>query len=63
MDASADVRREVCIGLVKGLQHIPQRLEPYLQKIIEYMLESNQHAVRGEDGGQPVCGKGGAGGN
>lgn len=43
-DASPVVRREVCVGLVQLLSIQPDRLQPFLYQIIEYMLSSNEHA-------------------
>lgn len=41
-DTSGDVRKTVCTGLVQMLHLQPQRLQPHMQEIIEYMLASTQ---------------------
>ncbi|KAG1677077.1 hypothetical protein FOA52_001247 [Chlamydomonas sp. UWO 241] len=43
-DVVPGVRREVCVGLVQLLAIQPDRLQPFLYQIIEYMLASNEHA-------------------
>jgi transportin-1 len=42
LDASAAVRKAVCQGLVAMLLAVPERLEPSLPDLIEYMLKSTQ---------------------
>ena len=44
MDTEPSVRREVCIGLVQLLSVQPDRLQPFLYQVIEYMLVTNEHA-------------------
>lgn len=39
-DISGGVRRQVCAGLVLMLQLCPEKLEPSMKDIIEYMLHS-----------------------
>lgn len=41
-DASSQVRRAVCTGLVQMLHLVPEKLAPHMRDIIEYMLESTQ---------------------
>jgi len=41
-DASFAVRREVCVGLVQLLTVQPDRLQPFLYQVIEYMLQCNE---------------------
>ena len=41
-DASTEVRKAVCTGLVQMLQLQPERLAPHMHDIIEYMLASTQ---------------------
>lgn len=41
-DSSNAVRREVCVGLVQLLTLQPDRLQPFLYQVIEYMLQSNE---------------------
>ncbi|KAF5838766.1 ARM repeat-containing protein, partial [Dunaliella salina] len=41
-DASFAVRREVCAGLVQLLTVQPDRLQPHLYQVIEYMLQCNE---------------------
>lgn len=41
-DPSSEVRRIVCTGLVQMLHLQPQRLQPQMHAIIEYMLASTQ---------------------
>ena len=41
-DPSTEVRKAVCTGLVQMLQLEPDRLQPHMHDIIEYMLASTQ---------------------
>lgn len=41
-DPSSEVRKIVCTGLVQMLHLQPQRLQPHMHDIIEYMLASTQ---------------------
>jgi len=41
-DQVAAVRKEICIGLVQLIGIVPDRFEPHLSGIIEYMLASTQ---------------------
>ena len=45
-DASTEVRKAVCTGLVQMLQLEPDRLQPHMHDIIEYMLASTQVCAR-----------------
>jgi transportin-1 len=41
-DPAAAVRKEICIGLVQLIGIVPDRFEPHLSGVIEYMLASTQ---------------------
>ena len=41
-DPSPAVRKAVCTGLVAMLMAMPERLEPSMADLIEYMLQSTQ---------------------
>lgn len=41
-DSSTEVRKAVCTGLVQMLSLEPDRLQPHMHDIIEYMLASTQ---------------------
>ena len=42
MDEDPDVRKLVCQGLVALMQNVPERLQPHLRQVVQYMLERNQ---------------------
>ena len=41
-DADADVRKLVCQGFVALMQMVPERLQPCLRDVVQYMLDRNQ---------------------
>lgn len=41
-DAVAAVRKEVVVGLVQLLSVQPDKLQPFLYQVVEYMLQSNE---------------------
>jgi hypothetical protein len=45
MDEDPDVRKLVCQGLVALMQNVPERLQPHLRQVVQYMLERNQARV------------------
>ena len=48
-DPSSDVRKVVCTGLVQMLHLQPNRLQPHMHDIIEYMLQSTQVRPLGDE--------------
>ena len=48
-DPSSDVRKVVCTGLVQMLHLQPNRLQPHMHDIIEYMLQSTQVRFPGDE--------------
>lgn len=42
MDDDGEVRKLVCQGLVALVQTVPERLEPNMAPIVQYVLERNQ---------------------
>ena len=46
-DTAPSVRREVCVGLVQLLSIQPDKLQPFIYQVIEYMLASNEHDDEG----------------
>ena len=51
MDPSTAVRKAVCMGLVAMLLAVPDRLEPSMPDLIEYMLKATQVGGAGAQGG------------
>lgn len=63
-DPSPAVRKAVCTGLVAVLMSMPERLQPSMTDLIEYMLQSTQvptffWGLGGDEGGWQL-GEGGA---